>query len=664
MRRFLRLLASGMILLGIAACSRSASPDEKRAAPPPRSEPVRADFSFGPNPAGLQFSDEEKANQRTRGAELQTALNKAVKSGQGKCTIPLGHYRFPNAGGNRLLLREARNLEVEGQGATFWFETGGVTLEDCANVTLRNVIVDADPVPFMQGVVVAIDRAGRTVDVEMDPRFQTPATLPLKGFYHLTYFSPDGERVIPMQWDGVTEWQPLGGHLYRAAKFMNDRLFTKPDLAHPVELGSRVAFSVKTDSWGVQVIRSARCVLEDVKVHGGYAYAFFEKLGDGGHQYRRCLIGRRPGSGRLLANARDGFHSYLVRNGPLIEECDFSRAMDDLIAVHGFFSMAVDWQPDGRSFTLVTPFEPDVSEGSQLTFFDFLNGRILSQAAVVKSTALESKQFKAVKMKCMELAKSAGLPQRDFTAEGAAFSVALDAAIKPAGLVGVMSGDFVSKNTVIRLNYLHDTLARGMLLKAHGLRVENNRIERVAHSGIAVIPESYYLEGPFARGVRIVGNHVEECGALCYNDHLLEPFLGAIQISNWMGKKLFDPPSFFSGTPNTEVAIQDNTIVRPASVGIFLANTVGAEITGNTIDQPMTRTVGLERFNLAGGCLGEPAPEAGPLAVARRPYYAILLLACREVEVSGNSVTQPPPHLLGELGVGPWVENLKTGPKP
>ncbi|NCA16779.1 MAG: hypothetical protein EBS90_07010 [Betaproteobacteria bacterium] len=145
---------------------------------------------------------------------------------------------------------------------------------------------------------------------------------------------------------------------------------------------------------------------------------------------------------------------------------------------------------------------------------------------------------------------------------------------------------------------------------------------------------------------------------------MLEPFIGAIQVSNWMGKRLFDPPSFFSATPNAGVVIQGNTIVRPASVGIFLANTVGAEITGNTIDQPMTRTVGLERFNLAGGCLGEPAPEAGPLAVARRPYYAILLLACREVEVSGNSVTQPPPHLLGELGVGPWVENLKTGPKP
>jgi len=659
--KFLRsLFVCVVISIGFTSCSRAGTPGGKVEAPRPRPEPVRADFSVGPNPADLQFSDEEKARQRTRGAEIQSALDEAVRSGQSRFAIPPGHYRFPNAGGNRLLIRGARNLEVDGQGATFWFETGGVQLEDCENVALRNVIVDADPVPFMQGEVAAIDMAARTVDVEMDPRFQTPATLPAKRFYHLTYFTPDGERVIPMQWDGVTEWQPLGGHRYRAAKFKNDRLFTKPDPEHPVQPGCRVAFSVKTDSWGVRVLRSARCVLEDVKVYSGYSYAFFEKLGEGGHQYRRCLIGRRPGTGRLLANARDGFHSYLMRNGPLIEDCDFSRAMDDLIAVHGFFSMAVDWQPDGRQFTLVTPFEPDVAVGSQLTFFDFLSGRELGHAAVVAATPLEPAQVAAQKAKCAEQAKAARLPLRDFTADGAAFSIVLDVAVKPEGLVGAMSWDIVSKNTVIRRNYLHDTLARGMLLKAHGLRVESNRIERIAHSGIAVIPESYFMEGPFARDVRIAGNHVEDCGTLCYNDHFFEPFIGAIQISNWMGKRLFDPPSFFSGTPNAGVLIQGNTIVRPASVGIFLANTDGAEIVGNTIDRPLTRLAGLGRFNLAKGCLGEPQPEAGLLQNARQPFYAIFLLACRNVLVAGNSVTNPPPHLVGEVGIGPWVEGLHT----
>lgn len=647
----------------LASCSRPVLPAEgaEDLSLPPRSKSVRADFSVGPNPAELQFSDEEKAQQRTRGAEIQSALDEAVRSGQNKVDIPPGHYRFPQG----LRIRNAQNLEVNGQNSTFWLEKHGVTLENCEKFRLRNLIIDTDPVPFMQGEVVAIDTNARTVDVELDPRFLTPprAGTDARGFYHLTYFSPDGERVIPMQWDGVTEWQHLGGNRYRAAKFLNNRLFTKPDPEHPVYPGCRVAFSVKFEdyTYGIQLISSAECVIEDVKVYGCGAYAFFEKLGDGGHQYRRCLIGRRPGSGRLLANTRDGFHSYLVRNGPLVEDCDFSRAMDDLVAVHGFFSMAVDWQPDGRSFTLVTPFEPDVSEGSQLAFFDFLNGRILGQAAVVKSTALDSEQFKAMKNKCMELAKSAGLPQRDFTSEGGAFLVMLDGSVKPEGLVGVMSGDFVSKNTVIRRNYLHDTMARGILLKAHGARVESNRIERVAHSGIAVLPESYYMEGPFARDVGIVGNHVEDCATLCYNDHFFEPFIGAIQVSNFMGKRLFDPPSFFSATPNAGVVIQGNTIVRPASVGIFLANTDGAEIVGNTIDRPLTRLAGLSRFNLAEGCLGEPAPEADLLQNARRPFYAIFLLASKNVLVEGNTVTNPPPHLVGEVGIGPWVEGLRTG---
>lgn len=645
----------------LASCSRPGSHREgaEVVSVPPRSQPVRADFSVGPSPAELLFSDEEKAQQRTRGAEIQSALDEAIRSGQKQVDIPPGHYRFPQG----LHIRNARNLEVNGQNSTFWLEKHGVKLENCEKVRLRNLIIDTDPVPFMQGEVVAIDTNARTVDVELDPRFLTPATAGAdsRGFYHLTYFSPDGERVIPMQWDGVTQWQSLGGSRYRAAKFLNNRLFTKPDPEHPVYPGCRVAFSVESETYGIQLIRSAGCVMEDVHVYSCYAYAFFEKLGDGGHQYRRCLIGRRPGTGRLLANARDGLHSYLVRQGPLIEDCDFSRAMDDLIAVHGFFSMAVDWQPDGRSFTLVTPFEPDVSEGSPLTFFDFLNGRILGQAAVVKSTALDPEQCKAIKMKCMELSQSAGLPQRDFTGEGGAFLVVLNGLVKPEGLVGVMSEDLVSKNTVIRRNYLHDTLARGILLKAHGARVESNRIERVAYSGITVLPESYYMEGPFARDVRIVGNHVEDCATLCYNDHMLEPFIGAIQVSNWMGKRLFDPPSFFSATPNAGVVIQGNTIVRPASVGIFLANTDGAEIVGNTIDRPLTRLAGLGRFNLAEGCLGEPPPEADLLQNARQPFYAIFLLASKNVLVKDNRVTNPSPHLVGEVGIGPWVEGLRTG---
>ncbi len=626
---------------------------------PPRPVPVKIDFSKGPLPEELQFSLEEKNEQRKQGAKLQVALEEAIKSGQTQFIVPQGHYRFPNAKGDRFFVKGARELKIDAQGSTCWFEKGGVLLEDCEGVTLQNLTVDADPVPFMQGKVLSIDWGSRTVDLEMDPRYQMPGSVPDTGFYHLTYFSPDGERAIPMQWDGVTEWLALGGNRYRAVKFKNNRLFTKPDSAYPVEPGCRAAFSVTTASWGVNVLHSSRCTLENVTVYSSYGYAFHEKLGDGGHQYRRCVIGRRPGTSRLLANARDGFHSYLVKKGPLIEYCDFSRAMDDLIAVHGFFSMVYDRQPEDRRLTIVTPFEPDVSVGSRLTFFDFLTGRMLGQARVVEAVRLNSSLAAAQKKELSERARKAGVPLRDFTVTGGSFSIKLDTSLELSDMVGVMSEDCVSKDTIIRNNFIHDTLSRGMLLRSHGLRVENNRVERMAHSGIAVMPESYYMEGPFVRNVRITGNHVEECAALCYNDHLFEPFIGAIQVANWFGKQLFDPPSFFSSVTNSNVVIRDNRIVRPASAGIFVANVDGVEIVGNKIDHPFTRTVGLWRFNIAEACRGMPKPDSVSMETARRPYFAIFIMASQNVHAVENIVTNPPSYMMGDLGIGPWVDKTK-----
>lgn len=61
------------------------------------------------------------------------------------------------------------NLVIEGNGATVVFNvtTTGFYLTDCNNVTLQNLYIDYDPLPFTAGKVLSINAAEKTFDLQI-----------------------------------------------------------------------------------------------------------------------------------------------------------------------------------------------------------------------------------------------------------------------------------------------------------------------------------------------------------------------------------------------------------------------------------------------------------------------------------------------------------------
>jgi hypothetical protein len=89
---------------------------------------------------------------------LLASLAEALDAESTRFAIPPALYRF---GRRSFELKTVREIEIEGQGATFMFALRGgrVRLESCQSVTVKNLFLDIEHPPFIQGTIQAIDRA-------------------------------------------------------------------------------------------------------------------------------------------------------------------------------------------------------------------------------------------------------------------------------------------------------------------------------------------------------------------------------------------------------------------------------------------------------------------------------------------------------------------------
>lgn len=94
---------------------------------------------------------------------LISSLAEAIDAGSKTFTVPPAVYRF---GRRSFVLKDVKDMEIDGQGSTFIFALRGgrVHLQSSQNVTLKNLYLDMEHPPFIQGTIRAINQAKRTID--------------------------------------------------------------------------------------------------------------------------------------------------------------------------------------------------------------------------------------------------------------------------------------------------------------------------------------------------------------------------------------------------------------------------------------------------------------------------------------------------------------------
>lgn len=192
------------------------------------------------------------------------------------------------------------------------------------------------------------------------------------------------------------------------------------------------------------------------------------------------------------------------RRGPLIEQCEFSWAMDDLVNIHGYFHVAVEQLAEDE-LLIVTPFGTDLRPGTELTFFSAPYGQEKFRAAVASRLEIAGSEQEGLRRVRELYGRKFGIALQNFPG-GSLCRVRFDRPLDTEPGDFACDYDNCGSGAVLRDNDLHDCHVRGVLLKAADCRIENNRISRTALNGIILKPEFFWLEGPMPRNIVIQGN--------------------------------------------------------------------------------------------------------------------------------------------------------------
>ena len=618
----MRLIVAALLAADAGVCMASAASDGST---------VTVESGVAPAAGQLPEGDVET---------LLTSLARAAESGSRTFTVAPAVYRF---GRRSFVLKDVQDMEIDGQGATFVFALRGgrVHLQSCQNVTLKNLYLDMEHPPFVQGTIRAIDQAKKTIDFSVDdgfPSLNQAAFLP--GKVRHVIMDPQGTRELPFP-DTIhgppTEVKP---GLLRAKPF---RLFTEGD--PPFDVGGKIVLNMRGSGGGVSVSSSSGITLEDVVVYAAGSFAFHESgRSDGGNVYRRCKLTPRPGSPSIWAGAADAFHSMNQKRGPHLVDCEFSWAFDDLINIHGFINLVIE-RPAPDQLLLAGPFERDFDVGDTLKFYRYPNAVPAGEAIVTEVAPVTEPSRKEVERRAREYfaATNQHNPVRSFPGSQPGL-VKLDRPVDLKEFDLAVSSAYSGRGAVIENCHLHHGHVRGILLKSPEATVRNCTIEHIHRYGIVLYAEQYWLEGPFPDGIKIVNNVLKDCG-----------FASLTEGASITTTSAFGVPrgSVAHAYNIRDIEISNNRIVDPPGVAIKLVNADGVLVRNNAIINPLG---GLNRQETLDFSRGIPFNELTD--VVRNPYYGIVTISSRNVRGWGNRAENTPPAWRAVVGVGPWSENI------
>ena len=484
------------------------------------------------------------------GLGIRRAIADAIECGvPAEVRLGPGKYRVSGDPEKKaaLVIFGAKDLVLRGAGTKTELiitnpEVGGISVSDSVNVTVKDLALDYDPVPFTQGRVIATDQAKCTFDFKLDNRF------PL--------LSEEWFMRAPARWGLIIDPQkPILKP--GAPDFVYLDSWSKlDDSTWQVKLAESDLGKIRSFAVGDRFVQIARSValhgfvfwnnknvtLQNVTVYASLAAASVFGLNDG-FAVKGLSVRIRPKSSRLLSTNADGIHCPMNRSGVLIEKCFFEGMADDAINIY---------TPPALVKKVVSPDELLVSNGSNiqkgddLQIFNPRNGRVLGTVKAVEPSPSEGNTL--LKLSDAVDGITAGTDHRDSDS--------------------VYDLSSCGQEYIIQKNRFGKHRGRQILLRAGKGVIRNNILEASGSCGIAIYNEPDYPEGPVPSNILISGNK--------FTGNVSYPNGAAMQITPMsLGYKLAEG----RGIHNIEV--KNNTFT---DVGImYIAGVSGIKFSKNTI---------------------------------------------------------------------------------
>jgi len=526
-------------------------------------------------PPGPQFSEVQKEEQRTAGRRVMPMVLAAFHQGAACVRIAPGDYRFGHerwdAEGvvyalefSGLKRDPERTFTIDATGATFWFDLPddqaptahfAVGFKECENVIFRGATIDRGTRGHVEGQITAIDFAGNRIEIRLSPGLVLPAK----------FNDQLEQRILPFKADG-TFCAPLYA-LQRGGTQLKYRGIvpgTQPGRAWVLLREPALLQTIQDPNWlraygeqgtlkvgdGLSCVYAVSCAIElercrnltmdRLRVHMPKSWGA-EWGGDGGHLWKNCYFGPRPGTSQWQGG--EGFMFCATRWGTTLDHVGLRHTADDVANFHGYWGSLQRAVGDRVSFELSYEFRRtvlrDAKPGDRLWFRDKNSGDIVGRALLAERRGEE---------------------------------FLLDHPVDQFTNTLVEWPDHACAGWTVQHCHWQDNYQRLLIQSGPGV-VRHCAFTRQG-SGIELNSVMPYVEGGVPRDIAIIDNVFTEVNPV--------PHGAAIGVYSH---------TFGSGALSfSNIVIRGNTIVRPGETAVALVNVAGGEISGNRVVRPVEAT--------------------------------------------------------------------------
>ncbi|MAX24083.1 MAG: alpha-galactosidase [Phycisphaeraceae bacterium] len=594
----------------------------------------------GPLPTEMAAWDETtKQAQRDAGRKMLAEIDAAVKRGEKQITVAKAHYRFDKTIGDRnpmhILWEDMVGVTLDFSGSTFWFENQatGIFLKHNSDCTVKNVTLDWDPLPYVQGRIMAIDHKKQHLHVKLDDGYDQPNDAPLvsnpKARWRGLVFDP-ATRKLKDHVIGFSLYNNWGNRTPEGYQITSFRGFYGIKLKDSgIAVGDDIAM-VKRKGRAVRIEFCHNNTMQNITLHASGFVGFVQKLGTGSAMFRNIQIVRRPETNRLISCNADGININNMENGPLLDNCKVEYLGDDCVNVHSAYNRVV-WQNSSNQLTM-TPINPNAAGKAnsgkpvKIVFFDRktmskIGERMVTAVKNIDAYPLDQSKILFDLKDNFHSGDAARFNAQNKTAQ--ACVITLDNPITITGDVVTTCPEYISAGAVIRNCHFSDTIARGIRLQGPHALIENNVIQNTRGFGLSMSGQpSFWGEGPYVHSTIAQGNTFINCANDTTDKN--HPVIMVQQQGDYT-----------TNFTQYDITLKDNLIKNAPTMGIMVRGIKDLTITGNTIDGYYTYPNLSEAEKI-------PAQFNGT-------GYGIVVESCENVTLKENTVINPGKYAKGTI---------------
>jgi hypothetical protein len=521
---------------------------------------------------------------------------------------------------NRSLpFKELHGFELNGNGAQLINTARGstLTISSSSHVTIRDLSIDYDPLPFTQGTIAAFDKAALQITIKVDAGYpDDPAFLATitDGFFKVMDRQTKALKAGARDFLNPAKVERISPGLIKVHLRWGANDCFPSQL--PVTVGDTVTIA-SGNAHAIVVDGSAATSFIDLKLLASPGMGFLENGGAGSMMLQKVSVipGPRPKGAttdRLVSTNSDGSHFITVEQGPTMEDCSFANTSDDAVNVHGFYYYVVE-KPAPRRYLLTPKWDIGLAPGDEIESCDHATFRSLGRSKIEQ---LSKRHAPELKSRIAPIWKN----KSPTTQPDLIYDVVLqqDLPLKIGDSITSLSR--IGAGTAIRRCSFH--ACGRVLVKAPNAVVEDcqftysSAIALQAGSDIGFWSESGFAENLVLRGNRFT-HSITGANELTGGSGALGTIYVGISFPE--GAKGF-PDNF----QNRNVTIEGNHIDDSYIYAIFVGNADGVKIIGNLIGQTFIRSTAFDAGQIYG----------------IRPDSAILVGRSRNVTIDNNTVAR------------------------